>query len=423
MSVPRRATIGRARSAARELRPMASLTLAEGGSRLLSFAFYLLAAHTLTTAGFGEVRYTITLSALAFAVGQVVVTGLARELGAARGDADRTGAVLGSSLAAAAVVVGASAVVAAAAVAAGALPGANALGLLVTLGGLAVFQLYYGIGRGIGESLRPALTYVGGSLAQLVVFAAIALVADPGPTIALVVYGLASVVPVAWLEATRPVVRGRDLRVDRATLARLWRIGAPLLVAAVGYLVWLSADQIWVATTMDRHDVGLYGAAKTLAQLFIVLPAGVGGVLLPRIAELVAGGRDRAARHLAWGSTAGVLGLSAALAVVVAAFRGDLLAALFGAPYRAAAPALGGLVVGMTLYAGFATLTTAAVGWGRPRAYAFGVAVAAAVELTILLAAGGDSIATAAWASAAAIGAGFAAVLALLALRPLRRDD
>ena len=181
---------------------MASLTLAEGGSRLLSFAFYLLAAHTLTTAGFGEVRYTITLSALAFAVGQVVVTGLARELGAARGDADRTGAVLGSSLAAAAVVVGASAVVAAAAVAAGALPGANALGLLVTLGGLAVFQLYYGIGRGIGESLRPALTYVGGSLAQLVVFAAIALVADPGPTIALVVYGLASVVPVAWLEAT-----------------------------------------------------------------------------------------------------------------------------------------------------------------------------------------------------------------------------
>jgi O-antigen/teichoic acid export membrane protein len=384
---------------------MASLTLAEGGSRLLSFAFYLLAAHTLTTAGFGEVRYTITLSALAFAVGQVVVTGLARELGAARGDADRTGAVLGSSLAAAAVVVGASAVVAAAAVAAGALPGANALGLLVTLGGLAVFQLYYGIGRGIGESLRPALTYVGGSLAQLVVFAAIALVADPGPTIALVVYGLASVVPVAWLEATRPVVRGRDLRVDRATLARLWRIGAPLLVAAVGYLVWLSADQIWVATTMDRHDVGLYGA------------------LLPRIAELVAGGRDRAARHLAWGSTAGVLGLSAALAVVVAAFRGDLLAALFGAPYRAAAPALGGLVVGMTLYAGFATLTTAAVGWGRPRAYAFGVAVAAAVELTILLAAGGDSIATAAWASAAAIGAGFAAVLALLALRPLRRGD
>jgi hypothetical protein len=246
-------TRGAARRAARELRPMASLTLAEGGSRLLSFAFYLVAAHQLSTAGFGELRYTTTLSTLAFVAGQVVVTGLTRELGAARGHEARTSAVLGSSLAAAAAVVGVSGLVAWAAVAAGLLPGSNALGLVVTLAGLAVFQLYYAIGRGLGESLRPALTYLGGSLVQLVVFVAVALVASPGPTLALLVFGLSSFVPVLWLEATRPVVRGRALRVERALLGALWRVGAPLLAAQVGYLIWTSADQIWVASTLDRR--------------------------------------------------------------------------------------------------------------------------------------------------------------------------
>jgi O-antigen/teichoic acid export membrane protein len=400
---------------------MASLTLAEGASRLLSFVFYLVAARVLSTAGFGELRYTITLSTLAFVAGQVVVTGLTRELGAARGDPARTTAVLGSSLAAAGVVVGASAVLAWAAVAAGLLPGANALGLVVTLAGLAAFQLYYAIGRGLGESLRPALTYVGGSLAQLVVFAAIALAANPGPTVALLVFGLSSFVPIAWLEATRPVIQGRELRVDHATLVALWRVGAPLLAAQVGFLVWFSADQVWVASTLDRHDIGLYSAAKTLAQLFIVVPAGVGGVLLPRVAELLAAGREGTARRLAWGSTAGVLGLSAALALAVVAVRGDLLAGLFGSSYRDAAPALLGLIAGMVVYAGFATLTTAAVGWGRPGVYAFGVIVAAVGELVYLLAAGGGGIATAGWATAASIGAGSVAVLGLLALRPLRR--
>jgi O-antigen/teichoic acid export membrane protein len=414
-------TRGAARRAARELRPMASLTLAEGGSRLLSFAFYLVAARQLSTAGFGELRYTITLSTLAFVAGQVVVTGLTRELGAARGHEARTGAVLGSSLAAAGAVVGVSGLVAWAAVAGGLLPGSNALGLVVTLAGLAVFQLYYAIGRGLGQSLRPALTYLGGSLVQLVVFVVIALTASPGPTLALLVFGLSSFVPVLWLEATRPVVRGRALRVERALLGALWRVGAPLLAAQVGYLIWMSADQIWVASTLDRHDIGLYSAAKTTAQLFIVVPAGVGGVLLPRVAELVATGREDAARRLTWGSAAAVLAVSGVVGLVVAAVRGDLLATIFGESYRAAAPALLGLVFGMVVYAGFATLTTAAVGWGRPRVYAVGMIVAAAAELAYLLAAGGGSIATAAWATASAVGAGLVAVLVVLVARPLGR--
>jgi O-antigen/teichoic acid export membrane protein len=398
---------------------MASLTLAEGGARLLSFAFYLLAARVLSTAGFGEVRYTITLSTLAFLGGQVVVTGLTRELGAARRSPAATGAVLGSGLAAGGVVVGLSAVAAGGAAAAGLLPGADAIGLVATLAGLAAFQLYYAIGRGLGESLRPALTYFGGSLAQLVLFGAAAAVADPGPTAALLIFGASSLVPVAWLEATRPVLRGRGLSVERATLARLGRGGGPLLVAQVGYVVWLSADQVWVASTLDARDIGLYGAAKTLSQLFVVLPAGVGGVLLPRVAELRAAGRADAARHLVWGATGGVLALSAALALALASVQSEVLAALFGSSYRDAAPALLGLVVGMAVYAGFSVLTTAAVAWERPGVFAAGIAVAALVEVGVLLAAGAGGLATAAWATAGSMVAGLAAVLVALAIRPL----
>src|SRR5204862_3817196 len=96
------------RTLGRELRPMAALTFSEGSGRLLSFVFYVVAARLLTTHGFGVLRYTIALSLLAFGLLQVLVTALARELGAARGDEGATDLVLGSGLAAAPLLLGAS---------------------------------------------------------------------------------------------------------------------------------------------------------------------------------------------------------------------------------------------------------------------------------------------------------------------------
>src|SRR5436189_5793800 len=108
-----------------ELRPMVGVTASEAGARLLSFCFYLLAARELTTHGFGVVRYTITLSVLAFGVTQVLANALTRELGAVRKDPPGTAEVLGSGLAIGAVVFPASAALCLGAALAGLTEGAD----------------------------------------------------------------------------------------------------------------------------------------------------------------------------------------------------------------------------------------------------------------------------------------------------------
>jgi O-antigen/teichoic acid export membrane protein len=402
---------------------MAALTFAEGAARLLSFCFYLIAARVLAPEGFGVVRYTIALSLLALAGVQVLATALNRELGAARGDERRTGEVLGSSLAAAfALFVGFSGLCVAAA-AAGLTGSASVLGLLVTLGGFAVFQIYYAIARGLGQSRRAVVTYAGGSLAQVAVFGVLSLTLDPTPVVALLVFGLSSVIPVVACELYRPVVRGRPLRIRRHALEGIWRIAGPVSLAQVGFLVWISADQIWVENVLGTREIGLYGAAKNLAQVFFIIPAGVTGALLPRMAELRTAGETGHARQLVYRTTLSLLGLTALLAVLVIALRSSLLGVLYGAPYEAAAPSLVGLSVGFVAYAGVAGLTEAALGWGRPGPYTLGMVSAAVVQLGYLAAFGDDQASTAAWASGTSMALSFAVVVAWLRLRPLDRGS
>jgi O-antigen/teichoic acid export membrane protein len=403
-----------------ELRSVVALTLSETGARLLSFLFYVVAARALTTGDFGILRYTTALAAVAFFAGQVLVTALVRELGAARGDPARTDAVLGSALAAAAAVVAVSCALAAIAAAAGLLGKTSVVGLVAALVGLAGFQLYYAIGRGLGSALHPLVTYVGGSLVQLGAFAVLTLVTNPGPTAALVVFGASGLVPIVALELWRPLVRGRPLTVRRVEFDRLWRLGRPLLAAEVGWLTWLSADQIWVASRLGAHDLGLYVAAKNVVQVFIALAAGVGGALLPRIAELQVAGDAVRARRVAVLATGCLLGFATLVGTGLIAVRGDALALVYGESYRAAAPALVGLTVGAVTMTGLVVITSAMIGWGRPRIYAIAICAAGVAEVAYLLGAGGGGIATAGWATAASMALGL--VVAAAASWQVRRD-
>jgi O-antigen/teichoic acid export membrane protein/predicted O-methyltransferase YrrM len=407
---------GRSPVSRRELGSIATLILSEGVSRALSFAYYIAAARLLAPAGFGIVRYTITLSLLAFGVMQVLVTVLGRELGASRGDDHRMSAVIGTSIALAVAGWLVSMLACAAAIVFQVTGKANAVGLLAVLSGYAVFQIYYAISWGLGRVRRMAITYAGGGALQLSALLAIAAVIHPGPAVALVLFGVSNLIPIALLEAIRPVIRGQALRVDSDTARRLARVGLPLLAAQVGYVVWASADQIWVQRSLGSRQSGLYGAAKNLSQLFLILPAGVNGVLMPRIAELRSRGDDLRARRMILGATAGVVVCSAIAALLAVALRTRLLVLLYGDAYSAGAAALAVLCVAMAIYAGFGTLTYSIVGWGRPGVYTTAIAVAAAVEVTYLGTVTATSPTQAAWASAASIAAGCVAALVHLHL-------
>jgi O-antigen/teichoic acid export membrane protein len=401
-----------------EVPAMAALTASEGGARLLSFCFYLLAAREFTTAGFGEVRYTIALSVLAFGAAQVLANSLTREVGAARGDRLRTAEVLGSGVLLAVIVLAATIALCLVAAAVGLTQGADTVGLVAAVIGLAGFQLYYGVARGLGGKLRPASTYLGGSLLQLVAFAVVVVVSQPTPRTALLIFGFSSLVPVLMWELVDPVLLRRGLVVGREAVRRLIRLGTPLLFAELAYLVWLSADQIWVQHAFGSSEVGIYSAAKNLIQVLYVIPAGTTAVLMPRVAELRTAEDVRHARRLVAITTAGVVGVCGVIGLAVIAVRAPLLGALYGDAYRAGANSLLILTLGSVANAAFVVLTTSAVGWGRPVVYSTAMGVAAVCELVGLAVLSSDHVTTAAWAVSGSITVALVVVAVWLFARP-----
>jgi O-antigen/teichoic acid export membrane protein len=402
------------RSLLEEVKPMAGLSAAEGAARLLSFIFYLLAARALAPSEFGVVRYTIILSLLAFVALQVLVKALMKELGAARGDAELTREVLGTGVVASLLVLTVSGVLALAAERLGLTGSAQPAGLIAVLAGTACFQLYYAMGRGVGDVARPALTYVGASACQLAAFIGLVALGNPSVTATLWIYGATGAIPPLLWELFRPLLRGGGLRITRAAGRMLWRISAPLVLGQVAYMVWYSADQVWVESALGTRQIGLYAAAKNLCQVFIVLPAGVNGALLPRVAELRAGGRTTAALALVYRTTAALVLASGVIAAVLVLLREPLLTALYGVAYRPAAGPLVALSVAMTVYAGHFTLTGSAIGLGRPAISTATICVAATIELLALLLLPGSSGTFAAWVYSGSIGAAFLLALALM---------
>jgi O-antigen/teichoic acid export membrane protein len=403
-----------------EVRPMAGLSAAEGGARLLSFAFYLLAARALEPSEFGVVRYTITLSLVAFIGLQVIVKALMKELGASRGNREREREVLGTGIVVSLAVFVVSAALTVVAAEIGLTAPAQTGGLIAVLAGTACFQLYYAMSRGVGQVERPATTYVGASAAQFLAFALLVLLTQPSVTATLLIYGATGAVPLLVWELYRPMLRHNHLRVTRHAASLLWTISAPLILGQVAYIVWNSADQIWVASALGTTQVGWYGAAKNLAQVLVVLPAGTNGALLPRMAELRASGRTSQAVTLLYRTTAALVVISSAIAALLIVLRVDLLEILYGSDYAPAAASLVGLSVAMVIYSGHFTLTGSAIGLGRPGISTSTICLGAAVEVIVFAFFPGSTPAFAAWTYAGAIGVAFVASL-LLMLREEKR--
>jgi O-antigen/teichoic acid export membrane protein len=300
---------------------------------------------------------------------------------------------------------------------------ASVLGLVAVLAGRTLFELYYSIGRGLGLIRRMAFVYLVGSASQLAIFAAVVAVAHPGPLLALLIFAGSSVIPIAVAEGIRPVVRGHPVAVDRLALDRIVAIGGPLLFAHLAYIIWNTADTIWVENELGTRQIGIYSAARNVSQMFLILPSAAYGVVMPRVAELRAAGDDAHARRLVYATTLAIAGATSALAAVVITFRLPILRMLYGDAYGAAAGPLAILAIVGVLYATFVTLTSSSVGWGRPGVYTSAMAVATVSELVYLVFLshdlGGLNPSTAAIASAASIGLALLAVLGQLYWRPL----
>ncbi|HEX8122372.1 MAG TPA: oligosaccharide flippase family protein [Solirubrobacteraceae bacterium] len=398
------------------------MVVAEGVARLLSFVFYIAAARALAPADFGAVRYALALGLVAAGGTAVVATALGRELGASRARPEAVGAVAGSGVVAAAALLLLTLAATCVAAAAGVLGRAPIAGLLVAITGLSTLQIYYAAAGALGHVRRMVTAYAGSSLLQLAGLLALAAAGSVDATTVLVLFGASNVALCVLLEVVDPMWSWRALTPTREATRVLWRLSQPLAASSIGFLLWSCVDQIWVEATFPEEDAGIYGAAKNLSMLFMVLPAAVRAVSMPRVAHLRAASDDAGARALIARLLTVAVGLAAAVTVGAAVAGPTVIKAAYGDAYAAGDTAFLALAVSMALFAVFATLVNAAVGWGRPGVTSVAYVVAAGIQLALLLAAGDDpSLAYAGWASAIAIAAALA-VIAVLLRRAVRGD-
>jgi O-antigen/teichoic acid export membrane protein len=418
MSVARKASAP-LKAGGRDMRTLTLTVLVEGGSRAVSLGFYVAAARILLPADFGVLRYTTALGGMLFFLLQVLGRSTSRELGAVDADDTAFQRVATSSLALSVPLLAVTLAVAAGLTLSGITASASLLGLLAMLVGRAAFELYYAVARGRQMVGRMAITYLGGSVCQLAALLGLSLFGDVDVTTALIVFGLSAFVPIVVCEAWRPILAGRLLRPVDADYRRIVATARPLMVSHAFFLLWFNLDQLLVETTLGSTDSGYYGAAKTLAQLFTVLPFGINAALVPRIAQLRSRGETERADRLLKTTLWVALALTAAAAALVALLSEPLIDLLFGDDFSPAAGVLTVLGIGMVAYSGQAVISAVAVGWGRRALYTVTIAIAGTLQLVLFLTVDYSSPIAAAGFNAGSIGVGFAVALGWILLRPL----
>jgi O-antigen/teichoic acid export membrane protein len=208
----------------------------------------------------------------------------------------------------------------------------------------------------------------------------------------------------------------------RGRAAEAVRFAASTNLAASLSLVTKDADALWLGWLRSPAEAGLYKLAYNVATLAFQPVAPLAQTVYPEAARLTAERRPDALRDLVARATRPVAVYGVVLLALAALFGETMLAALYGAEFAAANPALVVLILGIGV--GAATF------WARPVVLAHGgagfalaaAALGSAVKVAmVLLLVPRFGFAANAWGLTAAYLAG-TALLVRRAQRELRRD-
>jgi O-antigen/teichoic acid export membrane protein len=132
---------------------------------------------------------------------------------------------------------------------------------------------------------------------------------------------------------------GLVFRVDRRETKRMLVSSLPYYVAGIAVTAYGKLDVTLLELSAGDKEVGLYGAASTVAGLTLLISPLIGWVMTPMLARAAARSREELYKHV---STSMGLILTAAIpASLVVNLGADLwIRVIFGAPYAPAATAL-----------------------------------------------------------------------------------
>jgi O-antigen/teichoic acid export membrane protein/glycosyltransferase involved in cell wall biosynthesis len=361
------------------LRSSMAVLLGFGLAKLFGFLFQVAAGRLLDPAGYGRLSYALAVGGVLSVLLTTAPLGLSRFLARHEGDREGRNRYYTNWLAVVAIILGFSAVITMAVAQPLGLGGWLLVGLLANLLGVAALETYREVQRGLGRYTLQSVFYVLANVLQLVAVLALALIGRRSPAVFLIVYGLSGV---AALLALAPISR-LDVAFRPSTLG--WRqirgiaaFARPVLLQAVFWNLWYSGDLILVQHLQSEASTGSYGAAKAIANGFMLIPSAIAFVLTPRVARL----SEREVGHYLMRVLAFTAAVTLPLALALMVLARPLTASVFGGKYEAAAVPLMVLTVGMALYGVKSVLDSCWLGIGHPIVDTVTAGVAAAVTLS-----------------------------------------
>jgi O-antigen/teichoic acid export membrane protein len=156
----------------------------------------------------------------------------------------------------------------------------------------------------------------------------------------------------------------------------------PLIFTAV----YVAMTRIILGAVAGEVELGFYANAEKLPMVVVGLISAFGGVMLPRISNLTAGGQDAEKARLMGISMKYVMMLAFALAFGIASVAEQFAPLFFGAEFAG----IGGLIVGLCVMLPFAAVqsvisTQHLLPTGRDRAYTGAVVAGAVVSVPLAL--------------------------------------
>jgi O-antigen/teichoic acid export membrane protein len=235
----------------------------------------------------------------------------------------------------------------------------------VVVVGLTVDAYYYATLQGLRRFPLLPMYRGGANLAQLLLLLAAIQLRLGNVAVAVAVYSLVYLLPIALLEARFGLVRslfhGEKARPSRAHIKELTGFAIPALVAGTAFAAIFHLDSFFVQLFAPTA-LADYGAARTLAQPMGLIPFAIGIVLFPQVSAAAA---DRRWRLL--GRGLGAVAAVGALAVGAYLLLAPIAVQLFFPPsYHSAAESLRMLAPAAAIMGCYHILSQWWLGIGRP---------------------------------------------------------
>ncbi len=261
------------------------LSIGTAIARVLGLAFSLVLAAAFPADQYGEVRYAIAVASIVsigtMPFGQHVI---ARFVSKYRNDEAKLDSVLSSAFLVLPVLFLLTVIIA--------VPtllglGKFNIGILAIFLGETLFYTYWGLSSGFLEPRRLTVAYLASNLVQIIlVYILIVQLGIRSPTLALVIYGLSYLPPLTLLAIFWPLPGRVHMRLmDSQVIWELLHFSLPIWVSHTCYTLSLSLDLLLLERLGNENQLGAYSLAKTLATMFIIVPAGISTLLMPKVAS------------------------------------------------------------------------------------------------------------------------------------------